>query len=327
MKSALIIMNLGTPDSPSKKHVRAFLREFLMDRRVVEVPRLLWWCILYGLILPFRTARVSKAYRSIWQDQGSPLRLITQRQVEKLVAKYQLMGGQDRPEVTYAMSYSGPSLCSELAKLEAQGIEQHIVLPLYPQYSATTTGSIYDQVAAIIRQRRNIPNIHVVKQYFDDPLYIEALAGSVMNHWQKKGRADCLLMSFHGIPQRNVDLGDPYYQQCKQTAELLAERLNLSAEQWKVSFQSRLGRAQWLQPYTSETLLALARSNTRSIDIICPAFAADCLETLEEIAVENRQLFLDAGGERFELIECLNDSDAHIEMMMALAQRFLTEAS
>lgn len=323
MKNAVIIMNLGTPVSPTKKAVRAFLREFLSDPRVVEVPRLLWWCILYGVILPFRTPKVTHAYQSIWGASESPLRQITLSQADKLQAALTEKFADNAPVVAYAMSYAGPGLESVVNQLESLEIDNILILPLYPQYSATTTGSIYDSVARLIRSRRNIPQLQVVKDYHRNPIYIQALAESVKKHWQNHGQCEVLLMSFHGIPQRNVDLGDPYYRQCKMTAELLAQELGLTTSQWSLSFQSRLGRAQWLMPYTSDSLQKLGQKGIRSVDVICPAFSADCLETLEEIAVENKEVFIGAGGSEYHLIPCLNDQTMHIEMMVDLVERYL----
>ncbi len=310
-------MNLGTPVAPTKKAVRAFLKEFLSDSRVVEIPKLIWYLILYGIILPFRTPRVTRAYQQIWQGD-SPLRLITYRQVEKLQLYLNKIFKDDVPEVACAMNYSGPALEQLVNHYQLQGVERFVVLPLYPQYSATTTGAVYDQYARMISRARNIPQLHIIKDYHDNPAYIDALALSVKRQWAISGQAEKLLLSFHGIPQRYVDLGDPYYQQCSRTAELLAKKLQLRADQWQISFQSRLGRAKWLSPYTSATLEKLARENIKHVDVICPAFAADCLETLEEIDKENRVIFQNAGGEKFHFIPCLNDDDSHIKMMAKL---------
>ena len=322
MKHAVIIMNLGTPAAPTAKAVRVFLKEFLSDRRVVEVPRPIWWCILHFVILPFRSPKVAKAYQSVWQAEGSPLRIITESQTEKL---QQVLNDKVKPTITvrHAMTYSGPSLEAVVSELESEGYENIVLLPLYPQYSATTTGSIFDQLAAINSRRRNIPQIHLIKHYHQHPLYIDALAKSVKNYWQKQGQGQCLLMSFHGIPQRNVDLGDPYYDHCLATASQLAEALKLNKDQWKMSFQSRLGRAQWLLPYTSETLERLPSESISHVDVICPAFSADCLETLEEMEEENRQVYMEAGGKKYGLIPCLNDNDDHIQMMAKILVDYL----
>ena len=326
MKHAVIIMNLGTPAAPTAKAVRAFLKEFLSDPRVVEVPRPIWWCILNLAILPFRSPKVAKAYESIWQEGGSPLRIITESQAEKL---QQLLADTADCAVTvrHAMAYSGPSLETVVSELEREGYENMTLLPLYPQYSATTTGSIFDQLAKLNNHRRNIPQIHLIKHYHQHPLYIEALANSVRQHWQHNSQGQCLLMSFHGIPQRNVDLGDPYYDHCLETATQLAEALNLQKNQWKMSFQSRLGRAQWLQPYTSESLELLAAEGIHHVDVICPAFSADCLETLEEMEEENKDVFIGAGGKHYNLIPCLNDGDDHIKMMAQLVLNYLPSRS
>ncbi|MFA7552958.1 MAG: ferrochelatase [Spongiibacteraceae bacterium] len=332
MKAAIVLMNLGTPTEASEKAVKDFLREFLSDRRVVEVPRLLWMIILHAIILTFRTPRVTKAYQKIWGDGGSPLRLTTKSQAEKLQQYLQLQQSQSSnqqnaatslAEVHYAMTYSGPSLEDKVQQFEREGIDHIVVLPLYPQFSATTTGSIYDQVASIGSKRRNIPQIHIIKQYFDHPLYIKALADTVVSQWQNTGKPEKLVMSFHSIPQAYVDDGDPYYQQCLATAALLAEALGLDQDDWLITFQSRLGYAKWLSPYTSDALKQLAQNNIKHVDVICPAFAADCLETLEEIKIENCEIFMEQGGEVFNLIPCLNDSPLHIEMMASIVNQYL----
>ena len=320
MNSAVIIMNLGTPVAPTTGAVRAFLKEFLCDRRVVEVPRPVWLGLLYGIILPLRTPRVAKAYASIWTDGESPLRSITVAQAEALQTLLRERLGDSAPVVRFAMSYAGPDLPSVISGLENEGIDRFVVLPLYPQYSATTTGSIFDCVARLFLTRRNIPSISVIKDYFDHPAYIQALAHSVDSYWQQHGRPECLLMSFHGIPQRNVDLGDPYLEQCRITAKRLSQALGLKDEQWVLSFQSRFGRAKWISPYTVEVTRDLAHKGVKHVDVICPAFAADCLETLEEMAVENRREFVEAGGENYRLIPCLNTQKDHIAMMVELVE-------
>lgn len=318
MKSAVVLMNLGTPSAPTIASIRRYLREFLSDKRVVEIPRLIWYPILYGIILPFRPKRTVAAYQQLWQEHGdSPLRAISARQLDAL-AKYWCDHNGDDTQFRFAMTYGEPSLSDVVDELRAQSVEHILVLPLYPQFSATTTGAIYDRVAALFQTRRNIPSINVLKQYFEHPLYIAALAHSVRAHWDKYGRAQRLLMSFHGIPRRNVELGDPYRAQCETTAQLLAQNLGLSAEEWSLSFQSRLGRAEWLQPYTSVMMKELGESKLVSVDVICPAFATDCLETLEEIAIENREIFQHAGGGEFRYIPCLNDAATHIELLAQL---------
>jgi ferrochelatase len=318
MQTAIVLMNLGTPAAPTAAAIRSYLREFLSDPRVVEIPRSLWYPILYGPILMLRPARLASAYQLMWDHYGdSPLRVISQRQVTRLQQKLDEVCANP-PLVRLAMTYGEPKLPDVIAELRAAGVEHTVVLPLYPQYSATTTAPIYDQVGAVTAAARDIPSIAVVKQYWDHPAYIETLAQSVLDHWQQHGRAERLLMSFHGIPKRNVERGDPYGPQCQATAERLASRLGLQRQQWQISFQSRLGRAEWLQPYTSATLLQWGAEQLASVDVICPAFAADCLETLEEIAVENRGVFQRSGGGDFRYIACLNDSDAHIAMLVEI---------
>ena len=323
MKTAVVLMNLGTPVAPTKKAVKAFLREFLSDPRVVEVPRPVWMFVLHMIVIPLRAARVAKAYRSIWGERGSPLRSITEQQVGLLDKKLQSQLGKRAPMVRYAMTYSGPELERVIEELEQQGVEHFLILPLYPQYSATTTGSVYDRVTAIISHRRNIPEIQLIKQYFDHPLYIDALAQTVREKWEKTKRPQRLLMSFHSIPEKYCDQGDPYFQQCDTTAKRLAEALQLEDGQWAMSFQSRVGFSKWLSPYTIEVLEQWGSEKLESVDVICPAFSADCLETLEEIDEENRQAFLQAGGGHFEFIPCLNDHPAHIDLMVSLVNQYL----
>jgi ferrochelatase len=331
MKTAVVLMNLGTPAAPTAQAIRRYLREFLSDPRVVELPRILWYPILYGPILMLRPRKVAAGYAELWRHFGdSPLRAISQRQTKRLQQRLQALALQalvpDPPLVKLAMTYGEPALATVVDELREQGVEHILVLPLYPQFSATTTGAIYDQVAALFRAARDIPSISVVKHYHDHDRYLDALAQSVRAHWGEHGRAERLLLSFHGIPQRNVERGDPYWQHCQTTAQQLAERLQLGTEQYRVSFQSRLGRAQWLQPYTSVVLQEWGGAALRSVDVLCPAFSADCLETLEEIAVENRHVFQRAGGGEFRYIPCLNDSDAHIDMMVALVAEHLPQS-
>lgn len=325
MKAAVILVNLGTPVAPTKKAVKAFLREFLSDHRVVEVPRPIWMLVLNLIVIPLRAGRVANAYRSIWHEGGSPLRLITEKQVDLLQEKLREQSGDNAPLVRHAMTYSGPELNAVIEELEEEGIEHYLVLPLYPQYSATTTGSVYDRVANIVSRRRNVPEIQVIKQYYDNPLYIDALAQSVREIWDISERPEQLLMSFHSIPEEYCDLGDPYFQQCKMTAELLAAALGLEQGQWAISFQSRVGYSKWLSPYTIDTLRQWGSEKLASVDVICPAFSTDCLETLEEIDEENRHVFQNAGGGRFRLIPCLNDHPAHIDLMANLVNRYLPQ--
>ncbi|WP_043315800.1 ferrochelatase [Microbulbifer sp. HZ11] len=326
MAHAIILMNLGTPAEPTPGAVRQFLKAFLSDSRVVEIPRPLWAMILNLLVLPFRPAKIAPAYREIWNQgldgetvTGSPIVYYTQRQVALLQQRLNSRApGQFT--VAYAMTYGGPSLADTVSRLSENGITQFTVLPLYPQYSATTTGAIYDQVAEILRSSRNVPDISVVHEYWQHPLYIEALANSVREHWAGRGAAEKLMMSFHGIPKANIRKGDPYYDQCCGTARLLAAELGLSEDKWAITFQSRFGKAEWLQPYTDKTLIAWGQSGVASVDVICPAFSADCLETLEEIAVENRANFIEAGGTEYRYIPALNAREDHLKALEAVVR-------
>ncbi len=317
--NAVILVNLGTPTAPTTGAVRRFLKSFLSDKRVVEIPRLLWLPILYGIILPFRSKKVAKLYRAIWRDQGSPLKVILTDQVIALEQWLCSENNGSPVRVTGAMVYGSPSIEDRVVEMQREGIDKFLVLPLYPQYSGTTTGSVFDQYAALIRKSRNVPDIKICKDYYKREDYIQALANSVREYWANHGRSQRLLLSYHGIPQRCVDLGDPYYNQCMETSHLLAQALELKSEEWGVSFQSRLGKAQWLQPYTDQVLENWGASGVKSVDVLCPAFSADCLETIEEIDQENRDLFLRAGGERFQYIPCLNVREDHIQMMANIA--------
>lgn len=313
-KLGILLVNLGSPDAPTASAVRKFLAQFLADPRVVEINRLLWWLVLHGIILRIRPSRVAKLYQKIWTDNGSPLVQITRLQtnaIQKTLEKR----FRGNVIVDMAMTYGNPSIKSGLEALRSAGARRLLVLPLYPQYSATTTAAVYDQVTTVLRGWRWLPDLRMINHYHDHPKYIAALAESIRNQWQKNERGELLLFSFHGIPQRYIDYGDPYFCHCQKTARLVAENLQLQASEWKVVFQSRFGREPWLQPYCSVTLEELAAAGTKAVDLICPGFAADCLETLEEIRVENRQLFIDAGGEVFNYIPCLNDSGDHINAL------------
>lgn len=317
-KIGIVLINLGTPDAPTPKAVRRYLAEFLSDPRVVEIPPLVWKPILYGLILPFRPRASAAKYAVVWRDDGSPLRIYTQRQAQLLQG---LLGERLRQPlmVRYAMRYGTPAIGDVLRELQAAGCERMLVLPLYPQYAASTTATALDQVYRYCVGMRNMPEVRAVKQYHDHPAYIDVLAESVRRHWREHGRADRLVMSFHGIPRRAVDRGDPYRDQCEATSRLLAQALELGNDQWIVSFQSRFGRAEWLTPYTAETLEALGKQGVGRVDVICPGFIADCLETLEEIAIEGKQIFLGAGGKAFHVIPCLNDHPSWIEALAKIA--------
>jgi len=326
-KVGVILVNLGTPSAANPFSVARYLREFLSDPRVVEVPRLLWWLLLNFLIVPLRSRKVSANYRSIWLDEGSPLKVMTERQVAALqlafdteLAEETSSSMKDGREFLcrYAMTYGDQSLANSVQSLRESGVKKIVILPLFPQYSASTTAAVYDQLAELVKKYRHIPDIRVVHHYYDSPAYIAALAHSVRQHWKQNGQAECLLMSFHGIPKKYVEQGDPYYAQCLETARALAESLDLSSQQWACSFQSRFGRLEWVKPYTDVVLEKWAMRGLESVDVICPAFSSDCLETLEEIDQQNRQLFLQAGGKTFAMIPCLNDSPLHIYLFKEL---------
>jgi len=314
-KKAILIVNLGSPERLTVRAVRRFLRQFLSDPRVVNLPRSLWWLILNFFVLPFRPRQSAKAYAEVWTDRGSPLIYLTQDLTDKVASHFQ----QDpHVSVAMAMSYGPPSLTSQLRKLQKAQCQQVTVIPLYPQYSSTTTASVFDAVATELMQWRYIPELNFISDYHRHPLYISAIADSVQQAWTAQGRGELLLMSFHGLPDVLTKKGDPYYYQCLNTAELIAEQLNLKDGKWRVVFQSRFGKAKWLQPYCIETLKALPDEGFKNIDIICPGFAIDCLETLEEINMTNKNIFLEAGGEQYRYIAALNDSDANVKLMLDL---------
>lgn len=315
-KYGVLLVNLGTPDNPTPGALKRYLKQFLSDPRVIDLPRWKWWPILNGIILPFRSKRSAEAYKTVWTEEGSPLLLYTKKQAQGLRDKLAMLGMPVAVEL--GMTYGQPSAESGIKKLMAQGVERIVVLPLYPQYSATTTGSVYDAIAEVMRGIRAIPQIRTVHHYQDHPDYIRALAESVREHWEKHGRAARLLMSFHGIPLRYAELGDPYPHECEQTSKLLAAELGLKSGEWIQTYQSRFGKEPWLQPYTDETLAELPKKGVESIEVICPAFASDCLETLEEIAEENREYFEEAGGKQYSYIPALNDRASHIDLLAKL---------
>jgi len=319
LKTAVLLSNLGTPDSLDRAAVKRFLKQFLSDRRVVEMPRLPWWLILNGIILPIRSGKTLQAYQRIWTDEGSPLMAYSLRQQSALQQKL----GSAVP-VALAMRYGKPSFKTVVDKLIQSGLERLIVLPLYPQNSATTTATTFYHLAHTLAATRHLPSIHFIDSYYQHPAYIEALADSVQAHWKNFAQQNHLLMSFHGLPQVNVDRGDPYYDQCQKTANLLADQLGLEESHWTLCFQSRFGKQAWLKPYTSEVLRDLAVNGSKAVDIICPGFSADCLETLDEIEIEYRDLFIQQGGEEFHYIAALNDDDSHIEMMRTLLGPYLS---
>jgi ferrochelatase len=319
--TAILLANLGTPSAPTAPALRRYLAEFLGDRRVVDLPRWAWWPILYGIILPTRPAKSAQKYAKIWTREGSPLKVHTERQAKLLRG---LLGetGDKNTMVAWAMRYGEPAIGDVLDRLTGDGAQRIVVLPLYPQYAGSTTASVYDAVAAWRRRNPGAAQIAEVREYGDDPRYIAALAASVRESWEARARRpDKLLMSFHGIPKRAVERGDPYADQCRRTANLLADALGLSSDAWQLTFQSRFGRAEWLQPYTQPTLEALARDGVKHIDVMCPGFVADCLETLEEIGMECRDAFLAAGGEEFHYIPCLNERPDWIAALAAIARQ------
>ncbi len=317
----VLLVNLGTPEAPTKPALRRYLAEFLSDPRVVEIPRPLWWLILHGVILRVRPAKSARKYAAVWTPEGSPLAVWTAKQA-KLLQGYL---GEHGPalRVRHAMRYGRPSIAGELDALRAAGATRVLVLPLYPQYSAATSASVFDAVAVWGRRARRVPELRFVHEYHDDPGYIGALAAQVLAHWQREGRGRMLLMSFHGVPERTLQLGDPYHCQCHKTARLLAERLGLAPHEYRVTFQSRFGKAKWLQPYTEPTLQQLAREGIERVDLICPGFVADCLETLEEIDQEARRAFIAAGGRTMHYIACLNDRHEWIAALRGITLRHL----
>lgn len=317
----VLLVNLGTPDAPTPAAVRRFLAQFLSDPRVVEAPRLVWWLALHGFILRFRPRRSAHAYQQIWTPEGSPLMVHSRRLAERLQSSLSTKHGSG---VTLAlgMSYGNPSIPAALEELRAQSVTRVLVLSLYPQYSATTTASVFDRVTSTLQQWRWIPELRFINQYHDAPKYIEALAASIERHWQERGRRH-LLFSFHGIPKAYLLAGDPYHCQCLKTARLVSERLGLGSDDFSVSFQSQVGRSEWLKPYTDELLTRYAREGRREITVACPGFAIDCLETLEEIELRNRETFLANGGTTYDYVPALNESDAQVDLLVDLIERHM----
>ena len=316
----VLLVNLGTPEAPTRAAVRRYLKEFLWDPRIVEVPRPLWWLILNGVILNVRPSRSAHAYNKVWTADGSPLLVNSREQQGALqVALEERLPGP--VSVVLGMRYGQPSIASALQELHERGARRVLVLPLYPQYSATTTGSVFDAVTGELQRWRWLPELRFVNHYHDEAAYIAALAESVRRFQADHGEPDRLLMSFHGVPRRYLLAGDPYHCECQKTGRLLAEVLGLVPEEWAISFQSRVGREEWLRPYTDELLRQWAKSGVRNVQVVCPGFSADCLETLEEIAMQNRDTFLKAGGTQYDYIPCLNDDQSHIDMLAGLVER------
>ncbi len=320
-RTGILLANLGTPDAPTPAAVRRYLAEFLSDPRVVEIPPLLWKPILHGVILRVRPAKSAAKYATIWTPEGSPL-LVWSEKVARLLAG--ALGERGQPVVVRAaMRYGTPSIAARLDALKAEGCTRVLVLPLYPQYAGPTTASVIDAVAGWVQRTRAVPELRFVNRYHDDAGYIDALAGRVLAHWQANRRGERLVLSFHGVPERTLHLGDAYHCECRKTARLLAERLGLEPTQLLVTFQSRFGKAKWLEPYTEPTLKELAAAGAKRVDVMCPGFATDCLETLEEIDQEARAAFLEAGGEAFGYIPCLNDDPAWVAALADVALRHM----
>ncbi|MEE9451393.1 MAG: ferrochelatase [Gammaproteobacteria bacterium] len=316
----VLLTNLGTPTAPTKKAVRHFLKEFLSDQRIIELPRFIWQCLLRGIILPIRSGKTAALYQKIWTQAGSPLFTISQQQQDVL----QQTLNHDMSstiKVSFAMRYGTPSIKTALADLHQQGIQRILIFPLYPQYSAATTASTFDAIAQALREWRHIPELRMINHYASEPSYIEAIATQIQQHWQSNGRADKLIFSFHGLPENSNTKGDPYSVQCQHTAKLVAQKLDLKNNTWMLTFQFRFGFAKWLQPYTDKTLASLPQQGIKSVDIICPGFSADCLETLEEISITNQKVFLHAGGKSYHYIPALNAEPVHINMMKQLIEK------
>ena len=322
--TAVVVVNLGTPEAPTAPALKRYLRQFLSDPRVVEIPRALWWLILNGIILNIRPKKSAAKYASVWMAEGSPLKVHTERQTQFLAGHLGERG--HHLTVTSAMRYGAPSVPAVLDRLKAAGVTKILLLPMYPQYSASTTATVIDEACRWLLTQRNQPEMRFVRNFHDDPTYIQALAQTVLDHWMKHGRlaaGDQLIISFHGLPRRNLVRGDPYYCECMKTGRLLAERLNLGPEQHRICFQSRFGKAEWLQPYTAPTLEALAKAGTGRVDVICPGFVADCLETLEEIAMEGKVSFMGHGGREFHYIPALNENQGWLNALTSIVERHL----
>lgn len=321
-KIGVLVTNLGTPEAPTKKALKPYLKEFLSDPRVVEVPRLLWFLILNGVILRFRPKRSAEAYKTVWTDRGSPLLFHTQDQALAIEAKLKQTWG-DNIVVDFAMRYGNPALGDVVERMMQKGVRKLLVLPLYPQYSASTTASTFDALAKDFTKRRWLPELRFITHYHDFSPFIEAAAQRIEKHWNAHGRADKLLFSYHGIPLRYLKNGDPYHCECYKTSRLLAERLGLGKDEYLTTFQSRFGREEWLQPYTDMTMKALPGKGVKSVQVFCPGFSSDCLETVEEIGEENREYFMESGGERYEYISALNAESGHIDALSQLIENNL----
>lgn len=318
-KTAVLLINLGTPEAPTEEAVREYLREFLWDPRVVQIPRVLWWVILNFFVLKKRPAQSAKAYQKVWMDEGSPL-LVNSKQIQ---VSLQALAEQNRAgqyEIFLAMRYGQPSIESVLGQVKKAGVDNIIVLPLYPQFATSSTGTALHAFRQAYAKWGAAPRSKTIIDYHDNEAYINALAQSVQTYWKEHGKTECLLLSFHGVPDRTIKQGDPYLDHCTKTTELLVEKLRLKPLEWRMVFQSRFGKAKWIQPYCVETLEALPEEGIKSVDVVCPGFSVDCLETLEEIAMQNKDIFLKAGGENYRYIPALNDDDAHIAALLSLIE-------
>ncbi len=316
-KTGVILANLGSPTAPTTKAVRRFLADFLWDPRVVNLPRPLWWMILNFFVLPFRPSRSAKAYQKVWHEKGSPLAYLTRELTGKVADQLVAKGITTH----YAMRYGEPSIATQLREFKKAGITDVVVLPLYPQYSSTTSASIYDDLVKELNQWRHLPTFQFIGEYHQDRHYIAAVAESIEQAWREQDKNELLIMSFHGLPEALTKWGDPYFHQCHKTAALIAEKLGLNEKEWMIVFQSRFGKAEWLKPYCVSTLEELPGQGVKTVDVVCPGFAVDCLETLEEIAMENKSIFMESGGTRYRYIAALNDSDAHVSAIINILEQ------
>lgn len=319
-RTSVLLINLGTPEAPTEEAVREYLREFLWDPRVVQIPRVLWWVILNFFVLKKRPAVSAKAYKKIWTKNGSPL-LVYSKRIQQALQALSDQKSAGEYDVRLAMRYGQPSIENVLKEIKETDVDNIIVLPLYPQFATSSTGTAWQAFRQVYTQWKGAPASQTIVDYHDYDGYIDALAQSVQRYWAENGKADCLILSFHGVPERTIRQGDPYLKHCTKTTELLVKKLELKPLQWRMVFQSRFGKAKWVQPYCVETLEELAQEGIKNIDVICPGFAADCLETLEEIAIQNRDIFLEAGGENYRYIPALNDDEAHISALFSLIEK------
>ena len=318
-KTAVLLINLGTPEAPTEKAVRAYLKEFLWDPRVVQIPRFIWWFILNWGVLRKRPAISAKAYQKVWTDDGSPL-MVHSQQILNAAQSLADKKCQGQYQFFLGMRYGQPSIESVFQSIQDSAPDNIIILPLYPQFATSSTGTAWYAYQRLYNQWEGAPHSKTIIDYHDNDDYIEALADSVRQHWKKNGKGDCLLLSFHGVPERTIRQGDPYLSHCTKTTELLVEKLELKDLEWRLVFQSRFGKAKWIQPYCVDVLKTLPDEDIKKLDVICPGFAADCLETLEEIAMENKNIFIEAGGEDYRYIPALNDNELHVKALLSLVE-------